>query len=628
MRLIGFSVENFKAVGQQVRLGPLNALNAIVGPNNEGKSSLIEALYLTRHLKEALNEGSRDPNTWVTDRLPGKDRTRKLTLGLEFELEREDVPGDSQEAEWLRRAEISVELGWGPQIPGGSENYLYLKGAWIRSSESDVAPVQLIENTPTRTDGRSVSAEPQTSLSIIANRLVTGGDASRTAVAPEELRGRTTREESTDASSGDWLSMIGQWTDRLIMVPPHRPIDVIGAGTVGSAALNGQTLPALLSRMVTNQGTRFREFESLIASLVGGSIRRLYVHNEGGGNVSIRVAPSEVNDTQDAFRLDTVGGGINEIIYLAAVIWFSPPRSVILVEEPERGLHTSSQRRLVSSVLDQALTQQKQVFWATHSTAMAPLRANCSVFMSTLAEPTRVVITDIGNESAQQLLTALGHSNVDFYAYDVVILVDGETEAEAIPTVIAATLGDAAAAAVLVEDVGGDLRSRRDLVRRILEMVRDTRINPVILADDDEGARAAVDEFVRGGLIQRDAVHIWDCGVSSSTGGGRTAEFEDNFSLAELVAAANQLGGGDVLDQEQLAGRLREGGATKISKVLEHYYFEEYGAGWSKPRLGQALAARIGPLITAGGARGNGGNGLELEEVLRRTVGPSFIQGD
>lgn len=627
MRLTGFSVENFKAIGSLARLAPLGTLNAIVGPNNEGKSSIIEALYLTRYLKKALKPPDEiTAKTWMVDRLPGKDANRRLALHLEFAFDELDVPVDDPQAATLLASQLSVELGWGPQMPGGSDAYLYIREASVSGWDPALAKTYLVEHynpTTLEPQNRVHAAVPGHLLSDIIGEIVAGGSLSLDPITPEELRSRGSTAPLPDGTLGDWISAVGRWTDRLIMVPSLRAIEVIADGAVDSEELNGYTLPARLSSMATNEANRFDDFGALIASLVGGSVHRIYAHNEGEGKVSIRVAPEDVVHSKDAFRLDTVGGGVNEIIYLAAMIWFSPPRSVILVEEPERGLHASSQRRFVSTVLDQAQKEQKQVFWATHSTVMAPLRADCSVFLSTLAEPTRVVITDIGSESAaQELLNALGHSNVDFYAYDAVILVDGETEAVALPPIIAATLGDTAADAVRVEDIRGDLRSRADLVRRILELLGDTSVGVVIFADDDPGTRETVDDLVKARLIQKDAVHIWDCRVHDATKGVRTAEFEDNFSLADLVVGANELGGGDKLNEEGLAARLREHGAVQISKVLEHYFFDEYGGGWSKPRLGQNLAAEVVRRIADRAPRGNDGSGLELEDVLNRIVKP------
>ncbi len=333
------------------------------------------------------------------------------------------------------------------------------------------------------------------------------------------------------------LHVIGDWVTRIIQVPSHRVIKNIGRIDVDTSELNGTSLPAHLSKMRSNQETRYMEFEKLVSRLIP-SIKRVYTHDEGGGNVSIRIAHHDVSDTEQAYRLDTVGGGVNEILYLAAIIWLSPPGSIILIEEPERGLHAGSQRLLLNAALDHALKDNKQLFWATHSMIMAPLMEDCSVHLVTLPDEEGTKVINVGKEQADHVRQTLGHWNLDLYTVDVVILFDGETEEALLPEVVEQILGARPYRAIYFQPLRGDLKSKHELVRKLVPLMSASRTKIFIFADDDPGASETVKdlerEFEKDKEFTDGQVHIWDCGIRKSTDEKRGAEFEDNFSYEEL----------------------------------------------------------------------------------------------
>ena len=79
------------------------------------------------------------------------------------------------------------------------------------------------------------------------------------------------------------------------------------------------------------------------------------------------------------------------------------------------------------------------------------------------------------------------------------------------------------------------------------------------------------------------------------TGGSPGPEFENNFSLEELIRAANGLAGDTKLKSEDLQALVEEESAKeipskKVSKVLADYYYHTYGESLSKPRLGRLLS--------------------------------------
>jgi len=367
--------------------------------------------------------------------------------------------------------------------------------------------------------------------------------------------------------------------------------------------------------MRNNKPGSYAEFENLISNLIP-SIRRVYTHVHGQ-MVSIHVSPeSDVEDTGQAFRLDTVGEGVQEILYLASVIWLSDPGSIIVIEEPERGLHASSQRLLLNAALAHAREFDKQIFWTTHSTLMAPLRGHCSVFLVTLPMGQSSVVTHVEGQ-ATDILTSLGQRRVDFYDYDLLIVFDGETEEAVLPIIFEYMMESSEIGGIQFRSLGGDIATRKELMRWFLRNLSPSSTKVFLFADNDEGAQEALTdlqrEFNEVGTFTGDHAHLWDCGVES-----RGAEFEDNFSLSELVQAANDLAGDTDLNFAELESRAEREPTKKISKVLGRYYYEIYSDSLSKPRMGQHLGELALERIRNDKPRGKTGTVYEFEEAIKK----------
>ena len=124
--------------------------------------------------------------------------------------------------------------------------------------------------------------------------------------------------------------------------------------------------------MSNNQEPKFKEFEDLVCRLIP-AIKQVHTFVEPNNQTSIRISPEFGIAAEQAYRLDTVGTGVQEILYLASSIWLSADDSIIIIEEPERGLHASSQRKLLDAALAHCTTGKlrtpsfqglQSIFWA------------------------------------------------------------------------------------------------------------------------------------------------------------------------------------------------------------------------------------------------------------------------
>lgn len=417
------------------------------------------------------------------------------------------------------------------------------------------------------------------------------------------------------------LTKLGDWAAGLIYVPSLRDIVTIGELNANIRLLDRSSIPAFINKIKSNQPPLFKEFEDLLTRLIPG-IKRVYPHLEDDPTqVSVRISEKDVSNTVQAHRLDTVGSGVKEIIYIAAMIWLSPEGSTVLIEEPERGLHPHSQRLLVRQAIQHANEHSKQLFWATHSSVIASLTPDSTVHLVTLPEEQGTITTHIDKTTRGVVRRAIGQSNLDIYNSDVTVFFDGPTEEAVLPEIIEHFINPSQFPALQFYPfypLNGDIRSRQDELVSLLKLLVANNSRAFVFADDENNAYRVKTDLLRLFRSSNNApqIHIWDCGVRDRLAGARGAEFEDNFSLVELASAANRLGGGRKLKSAELNKRVTENPRKMPSKVLATYYHEVGYEDWSKVKLGALLGKTGLAKIQTSKRRGYDNRGYEFESVI------------
>ncbi len=621
MKLTSFSATNYKNIRTKETLSSLGSLNALIGPNNEGKSSFLEALYTARWIRGPLM----NPDDWtryIHERFTDK-KDLPFELELVFTLDTDDcvLPGKEEEPVHIDR--VSCKLMWTGQLGIRNPNHFLPTDITFRvrrvngSGEAQPRNIQLFFLDARNGTVRVPNVALHDALRIEnLTRLPEMPSQAWSATAAHVL---FTGEVGREGETLRFCDLLGVWASRLVYVPSHRHTPPVGNVGVDRSNITGLSLPAVLHFMRNNEEGRYREFEKMIQRLIP-SVKKVYTHLEDANQVSIRVASGDVANTAEAHRLDTVGSGVSELIWLVARIWLSDAGSTVLVEEPERGLHASSQRTFMEAARAHAAEQGKTLLWSTHSTILAPLAKSCSVHLVTLHNGNESKAMLVGEGERGAVREALGHTNLDLYGYDLVILWDGESESSALPAIAEHVLGTQVFNAIRFQSFDGDLGSKVDVVGRLIESLGAAQIKVIIFADDDEGTRKAIDtlrdRFSDGKSWTDDRVHVWDCGVKGDTGGSRGAEFEDNFSHTELICAANAVGGGSEMTVDELAKRAEANPAQKISKILERYFYETHHYGLSKPQLNKLLGQQALKKIIAQQARGRNGLKYEFEDAI------------
>lgn len=151
-----------------------------------------------------------------------------------------------------------------------------------------------------------------------------------------------------------------------------------------------------------------------------------------------------------------------------------PDYDILLIEEPERHLHSSTQRRLLMYLSN----QNKQFFIATHSNVFLDLDYVDTIFIT---EYINGQITVKNESSKARALMELGYSVADNLVSDLVILTEGPSDRVIIEHFLF-ELGILQSKIVRFWPLGGDIMNKLDL-----SILKDS-YHIIALIDDDPGS--------------------------------------------------------------------------------------------------------------------------------------------
>jgi hypothetical protein len=160
--------------------------------------------------------------------------------------------------------------------------------------------------------------------------------------------------------------------------------------------------------------------EATLAALFGFSGLQVNVSLQGGA-FSIKIGPH-------TYRLDEIGNGFSHLLYLAIDIIVRPTK-LLLVDEPETGLHPTMQRALLSFLSARA---GGHLYFATHSVGLARDVADEVIGLHRAGG--KLVVAPIRKlGSYAEWLGELSFSTWNDMGFKAVLLVEGPTELRSLP---------------------------------------------------------------------------------------------------------------------------------------------------------------------------------------------------
>lgn len=414
MKLLGVRFENFACFDEcYVPLG--KAVQILVGRNNSGKTAILRGLSLLRSLPFA-----RSPLDHVDPVPPEIFRyARRSPAGanipfqVEFRLDDgdENLIGSALFAMPRVRSSRKRTLSFTFRAVAAG-NLVDFEGVGLALDDGDI-PIVTREGSVLihQQYDRNGAVSGRAQLGVLLHRA-----------------GSTTPNDWTMpvfAASG--ILAVPERLRKTRMVDAHRtPWAAANMQAVESLDSNVQNLAQFLDTISGRNRRKTDEIESFV--------RRVfpeidYVNPEKQqSSLSLTVTQRDIEST---IPLTHCGTGLEQVIAIAAFVLTAPRGSMLLLDEPHAYLHPTAEREVMAFLQDH---HEHTYVISTHSAIMInSVDPSCIVdvrspVMSRFAEAT---------PSAAGLLYSLGYRNSDLLFCDRLIFVEGESDQEILPLLLA-----------------------------------------------------------------------------------------------------------------------------------------------------------------------------------------------
>lgn len=344
------SIAKFKCL-DDIELKDIKELTILTGPNNSGKTSLLEAIFFLRSC--IINEEV----DWELDDLSlnsfneivfNHDTNNIITISLNFDIEYE-IFGSSY-----------GEILFNTEIKNGKiikQNVL----------TSEKIPIITWENQKFITHNSNFTSEKDVEVEYFApDKEITMRNGKRGIRKAHIMKIDVPicNPFNEKNETADYISIIikKMFTD-LYYLAPNKYDTNWDCELEDDATFLGnrdENIPSMLHYKISDRDKLFDELEKWIKNF--------------DNKITLVKAPLKSGRT--CIKLDTEktsvnlianGTGINSVLPIIFSCIFSPKGSTILIEEPEIHLHTKAINQLMGLFLDEISNNNKQIIFTTHS---------------------------------------------------------------------------------------------------------------------------------------------------------------------------------------------------------------------------------------------------------------------
>ncbi|MFN3653391.1 MAG: ATP-dependent nuclease [Armatimonadota bacterium] len=497
MELSSISIGNFRSL-VDVHLDNLQQHNIIIGRNNSGKSTVFRAISTLA----AVGRGAAN-----LDRVPTMlQQNRVVEIKLRFNLSRkqrreflslfrgESRPGDieellsspflsSYEIRWRSRphnaGDLNCDLTAVIAADGGWANILYQEESGnLRYYEFE----RMFKEHYIPTAANISSSFP---------------GFSATTTFPRNFIAEKPR--LTKSTRCWFLLQAAEWLSKCYFFDPIRRC----TGRMNSTAAqaldpNGGNLAQFLFTLFLNRHDKFKEIQEFFRSAlsgdldlstpIDGSTTHIQVHSRGLGV---------------GFWLEELGGGgVEQLLMVAAVLATMTDDHPLFIEEPESHLHPGAQRFL----MERLASGGRQVFITTHSPTIVNSPQAHSLYQTQLEDGLTSVRRVDSAERVSPLLTDIGVRNSDLFLSDAAVFVEGPGEASVLPILGRAVGLDLEEQNISVLVMGGGFAPHAKIRSEVLHQVSARAPIPhLIVLDRDERSRTEIASLAR---THEETIHV------------------------------------------------------------------------------------------------------------------------
>lgn len=442
MRINKFKIMNYKCFWETDYVHLFPGFNIVVGPNNIGKTALLESLSL---------HATSQPHRSVL-RPKGTPLDRESHFFAETAIDPKE----------LRNAAISNDVF-----------HITIKQGIALPAD----PIHLIESSLFK-DGITILSDfgnesrgPREALS--PNFISFPGDGGNQHLSFKSDRRSNNFSVQSRGNNGANIVGLAHEIARNSVYMFKAERQGIAKTRVGPsrklhpAALN---LAEVLSNMQENPHL-FNELNEYIHHIFP-SIHRVITKNLDNQEVEVRIwlAPPETKRDDLSFPLSESGTGVGQILSILYVVMTSESPLTIIIDEPNSYLHPGAARKLIDIIKNY---KSHQYIMSSHSTDVITSANPASIIKLNFdGQETKISIIDRENiNDMQAVMIDIGFRLSDVFGADTIIWVEGETEEICFPLILKKMERDRGVTVRSVDTTGGILgkRKKAKIIIRIYE---------------------------------------------------------------------------------------------------------------------------------------------------------------
>ncbi|MFD5010125.1 AAA family ATPase [Streptomyces chartreusis] len=452
MEFLTLSAKDFRAYEEFTLGASSTGLTLVTGPNNSGKSSLLNALDVVAMLPSETPYGRYGASPAVRARFSLSDEER----GAILEYDRSDpdrnlsAKGDLKWVEWtfaeLDGKMTPVEISAPLQQMAVPLAKVYRDGSGYRID----APGQALSDW---------NGTPNSHV---------GYDAESVALA-------LSRPGRLGALDG-LLQFFTDWQRGYFHFDPLRRSRAREVPLSSHARLerDGQNLAEVLLHLQHNDPESWRSLSDLLERIVPNVGELMTPTTQGMFQVAFR----ETHDGSVFFHnIKDVGTGVEQVL-LTLVAGLTSSAQTIVLEEPETGLHPTAQRALLSVIQGWA-RMKRNFFISTHSTVFLDWSSSNILAVGRDSEGARV---NVVSTNRAEVLHALGVRLSDALSAERLLILEGKSDELIMQQWFPELIGDPAVAVIRGE--GGDSARHVDILAKWLEQADRIGLRKILYVRD------------------------------------------------------------------------------------------------------------------------------------------------
>lgn len=446
-------------------------LTLLVGPNNAGKSAFLSVIErVTRRGTDVDigRHGTESGTVIATFRLTDPERAELLA--------KEEAP---QPAHWLETPALEL-VRWEFEIRGRDRTLMA-----VRIQGGDGAMHAMAE--------KSTWGQVDASVFRLKGWFQGGPRTPPTARNKHNFQNKDGLEDGRVGDLDWFATRLSDWSAGFFHFMPIRPgaraTQGISSVTPDLAA-DGANLAEALSFIRTNEPELWDRLNAVINDLVP-EVGTLLVPVAGTEVSVVFLNPASGHRT----NLKRVGTGVEQLLMAAYVGVCRPSAPILVLEEPETGIHPDAQRALLSYLRD--WSQDRQIVCSTHSTVFLDREgAKAPIWVVSRAGGTSQVRPTTSNP---EILELLGLRPSDVLSAAGLLIVEGESDAGCMEGWFGPLLRSSHVR--VLPAGGGDFAWRTDMFSDWLAAATSLGPKVIFIRDRDEMDTRAVSKITKSGSV-------------------------------------------------------------------------------------------------------------------------------